>query len=247
MRSHLPGQQDCNILQEINTSRDSVAYTVIDLQKVLSDPLALQRARRRVPVRRLLSSVAPSRTQLASPAPSSGSATTSATQLRAIPVHLLISSSTHHTPPRALLALRARRSICLARRRYLKISAPSKDTRLFTHTPTQCVQTYDILPNDLTLGAARLHRRRRVARVCDANRQPLDATHPRVTARASTRAEPGKTTRKRIGATRKSARRRRRRRRRDDRGRTRMKTTARSTPWRAGLRPQDAEARVLSR
>ena len=38
------GTQDCNILQEINTSRDSVAYTVIDLEKVPSDPLALQDA-----------------------------------------------------------------------------------------------------------------------------------------------------------------------------------------------------------
>jgi len=36
------GAQKCNIIQQINTSRDSVAYTVIDLETCPSDPAALQ-------------------------------------------------------------------------------------------------------------------------------------------------------------------------------------------------------------
>ena len=36
------GTQNCNILQQINTSRDNVAYTVIDLEKVPEDPAKLQ-------------------------------------------------------------------------------------------------------------------------------------------------------------------------------------------------------------
>jgi D-3-phosphoglycerate dehydrogenase len=36
------GTQNCNILQQINTSRDSVAYTVIDLETCPEDPGALQ-------------------------------------------------------------------------------------------------------------------------------------------------------------------------------------------------------------
>ena len=36
------GTHNCNILQQINTSRDSVAYTVIDLETCPEDPGALQ-------------------------------------------------------------------------------------------------------------------------------------------------------------------------------------------------------------
>ena len=38
------GAQKCNIIQQINTSRDSVAYTVIDLETCPTDPAGLQDA-----------------------------------------------------------------------------------------------------------------------------------------------------------------------------------------------------------
>ena len=75
--------------------------------------------------------------QLGQPAPSSGSATTSANSNSArFRCTSLISSSTHHTPPRVSpRPARATLDPILARRRYLKISAPSKGhLTVYPHT-----------------------------------------------------------------------------------------------------------------